>query len=278
MKILTTFFILLCICLQASAQVYSYVDGNGNTIYTDNPPKGQATRFVDIPTTSPAPVKETNTTNSNATTPAESTTTDDTTEPIKTIKLSPQGQTSISATEDTSTNQDKTDLSAIKKAINISYSSLQIVAPEPQTTIINTGGQMMIQVKSQPSLISGHKYRFLVDDKVVGEIASPALSLNDLVRGEHKLKVQIIDKAGTILTESSEQVFFIRQITLADKRRVKPCQYVDYGVRPECPLKDKPPPESLWRRATKTVQDTIKDVVNTATETAVDSAVKSALP
>lgn len=277
MKTLTFLFTLLFISLQASAQVYSYVDANGNTIYTDSPPKGQSTRFVDIPTTSAAPIKE-STANTQATNPAENTITDNTAEPVRTIKLSPQGQTSVSVIDDTSTNPEKTDLSAIKKAINISYSSLEIVTPTPDATIINAGGQMMIQVKSQPALISGHKYRFLVDNKVVGELASPALSLNDLVRGEHKLKVQIVDKAGTILTESKEQTFFIRQTTLADKRRVKPCEYVDYGVRPECPLKDKPPPESLLRRATKTVQETIKNVVNTAAETAVDGAIKSTLP
>jgi hypothetical protein len=31
------------------------------------------------------------------------------------------------------------------------------------------------------------------------------------------------------------------RISLAQKRMVNPCKKADYGVRPECPLKDKPP-------------------------------------
>jgi hypothetical protein len=33
----------------------------------------------------------------------------------------------------------------------------------------------------------------------------------------------------------------MQRISLAQKRKVTPCKKADYGVRPECPLKDKPP-------------------------------------
>jgi len=255
MKKLTTLCILLLICAPLSAQIYSYVDANGNTIYTDNPPKGQETRLVDIPN------KPSSITNK-AESPANNTVTaNDSNESIRTIKLSPTGRSSLSIPEDNTSNHPDTT----KKPLAISYNSLQILIPTPAATIANTGGQMMIQVKSQPALMVGHKYLFLVDDKVVGE------TLNNVERGEHKVKVQVVNNEGSVLIESAEQLFYIRQTTLADKRRTNPCKLADYGVRPECPLKDKPPTESLLRKVAKVVKETLKNAAATAAEGAIIS-------
>ena len=32
----------------------------------------------------------------------------------------------------------------------------------------------------------------------------------------------------------------MQRISLAQKRKANPCKKADYGVRPECPIKDKP--------------------------------------
>ncbi|HLD66826.1 MAG TPA: penicillin-binding protein, partial [Pseudomonas sp.] len=43
--------------------------------------------------------------------------------------------------------------------------------------------------------------------------------------------------------------FHVQRISLAQKRQINPCKRADYGVRPECPIEDKPPAKpSLIRR------------------------------
>lgn len=273
MKTLTPLFIFLFFCLPLNAEVYSYRDANGNTIYTDNPPKGQQTRLIDIETrpsstkTNENVIKEETTSNSSSEQSANS-------DEIKTIKLSPPGSTP--AIEDgANSNAPNADssLSSSHQNSSVNYLNLQIITPKPNTVVTNSGGQMMIEVKSDPLLVMGHKYRFLIDNKLMGELTSPVLSVNNLERGEHKLKVIIVDAQGKKMNESTEIVFFVRQTTLADKRRIRPCELADYGIRPECPLKDRPAPESLLRKTANAVKSIINSAVNTAAEGAVNSAI-----
>jgi hypothetical protein len=43
--------LLLGLALPASAQIYKYTDASGNTVFTDQPPEGQATQNVELPET-----------------------------------------------------------------------------------------------------------------------------------------------------------------------------------------------------------------------------------
>lgn len=51
--------LLLSLALPASAQIYTYTDANGNKVFTDQPPEGQAAQSVELPATNtvemPAP-------------------------------------------------------------------------------------------------------------------------------------------------------------------------------------------------------------------------------
>ncbi|MNN93315.1 hypothetical protein D3C81_2117370 [compost metagenome] len=69
---------------------------------------------------------------------------------------------------------------------------------------------------------------------------SPVFALDNLDRGSHQLAAEIVDAEGRIVERTPSQPFHLKRTTLADKRRVNPCQRGDYGVRPECPLADKP--------------------------------------
>ncbi|UYZ85115.1 DUF4124 domain-containing protein [Entomomonas sp. E2T0] len=215
-----SFIALLLTCVSLNAQVYSYVDSNGNTIYTDNPPENQETRDLDI--------KITPSVNKTEKTLDES--------DLKTVRLSPTTPINIP-------NASNGDSNAPFKIISINYQSLTIITPKHEATIINSDGQLMVTIESSPKLSSDHKYRIVIDGKTVSESTSPTFSINNLERGEHKLIAEIIDSNKSVVKKSKEQVFYIRQTTLADKRRVRPCKFKDYGVRPECPLKDRPKPD-----------------------------------
>ncbi|SFP59397.1 DUF4124 domain-containing protein [Pseudomonas borbori] len=43
--------LLLVLAVPASAQIYKYTDANGNTVFTDQPPEGQAAQSIELPTT-----------------------------------------------------------------------------------------------------------------------------------------------------------------------------------------------------------------------------------
>jgi len=43
--------LLLALSLPATAQIYSYTDANGNTVYTNQPPEGIDTKTIDLPPT-----------------------------------------------------------------------------------------------------------------------------------------------------------------------------------------------------------------------------------
>lgn len=125
------------------------------------------------------------------------------------------------------------------------YELLRILVPEPDATLRDGDGNLIVTVTSEPNLRPGHNFRLHLDGKVVGEATrSPVFPLAALDRGTHQLSVEIIDAAGVVLERTPSQPFHVQRPSLAQKRRVHPCLQGDWGVRPECPLKDKPPEKS----------------------------------
>lgn len=121
------------------------------------------------------------------------------------------------------------------------YDMLRILVPEPDATLRSSAGELIVSVTSEPGLQSGHRYRLLLDGHATGEPGlSPVFPLNNIDRGSHNLSVEILDADGRTVERTANQPFHMLRISLAQKRQVKPCAADDYGVRPECPLKDKP--------------------------------------
>nr|WP_172604530.1 DUF4124 domain-containing protein [Pseudomonas fluorescens] len=121
------------------------------------------------------------------------------------------------------------------------YDMLRILVPEPDATLRSSAGELIVSVTSEPGLQSGHRYRLLLDGKATSEPGlSPVFPLNNIDRGSHNLSVEILDADGHTVERTANQPFHMLRISLAQKRQVKPCVADDYGVRPECPLKDKP--------------------------------------
>lgn len=192
--------LLLCVAQIASAAIYTYIDANGERVYTDKPPQHQRVETVNIAPTNQLPAV-----------------------PVQTaIKPPPVYQ-------DDSTSP------------TLQYQVLRILTPEPNATIRANDRHLIVMISSEPALLDGHLYRLLLDGEPVAEPSrSPVFPLSQIERGTHKLAVEIINQQGAVLERTPAQPFHFRQTTLNDKRRVRPCELDDYGVRPECPLKDKP--------------------------------------
>lgn len=187
---------LLFIAQGAQAQVYTYIDAEGNRVFTDKPRSSSAERVILAPS------------NNMQTNP-----------PTTTVLTPPPAVT--------------------KQTVH--YQLLRIIVPEPDASIHNGSGDMIVTLNSEPGLLPGHSYRLLLDGEIQGEASrSPVFSLQHIDRGTHQLVAEIIDSAGLIVERTPAQPFHMHRMTLAQKRKVNPCKKDEYGVRPECPLKDKP--------------------------------------
>jgi hypothetical protein len=183
--------------LQASAEVFTYTDAQGNSVYTDQP-RSNAKRV---------PIATSNRMSANPSAAA----------PISTAKKSVEQPP-------------------------FHYDMLRILVPEPDATIRSSAGEIIVSVTSEPGLQRGHRYRLLLDGQATGEPGlSPVFPLTNIDRGSHNLSVEILDTEGRTVERTANQPFHMLRMSLAQKRQVKPCTKDDYGVRPECPLKDKPP-------------------------------------
>lgn len=193
-------FCLLLITQVVSAQVYTYIDAEGNRVFTDKPRSSNAERVMLAPSNS-AQMNQ----------------------PQSTVRMTPPP--------------------AVTKP-TVHYQVLRILVPEPDASIHNGSGDMIVTLNSEPGLLPGHSYRLLLDGAPQGEISrSPVFSLQHVDRGTHQLVAEIIDSAGLIVERTPAQPFHMHRMTLAQKRKINPCKKDEYGVRPECPLKDKPKEE-----------------------------------
>ncbi|MHC8409069.1 DUF4124 domain-containing protein [Pseudomonas sp. Hz4] len=185
------------IALPVTAEVFTYVDAQGNRVFTDQPGSGKAKRVPIAPSNRM---------------PANST-----------------GTTPVIAGKKTETKP------------LFHYDMLRVLVPEPDATVRSSAGELIVSVTSEPGLQRGHRYRLLLDGQPTAEPApSPVFALSNIDRGSHNLSVEILDEQGRIVERTANQPFHMLRISLAQKRQVNPCALVDYGQRPECPLKDKP--------------------------------------
>jgi hypothetical protein len=196
--------LLLCLLLIAQgalAQVYTYVDAEGNRVFTDKPRSSSAQPVVLAPANS--------------------------------VQLGQPGSAAAPTAP------------AVASKMTIHYQLLRILVPEPDASVHNASGDLIVTATSEPGLLPGHSYRLLLDGQVQGEPSrSPVFPLQHVDRGTHLLAVEIIDAAGLTVERTPAQPFHMHRMSLAQKRKVKPCEKDDYGVRPECPLKDKPKEEA----------------------------------
>ncbi|MCQ4298412.1 DUF4124 domain-containing protein [Pseudomonas songnenensis] len=118
---------------------------------------------------------------------------------------------------------------------------LQILSPAADEAIRNNAGSVSVTVQAEPALQPGHAYQVLLDGQPFGAPGEETtFELNNVDRGTHQLAVAVVDAQERVLQQSESLSFHLIRTSLAQRRMVNPCKKADYGVRPECPLKDKP--------------------------------------
>ncbi|MDU4249546.1 DUF4124 domain-containing protein [Pseudomonas sp.] len=166
----------LC-CLPASAEVYTYIDKDGNRVFTDQPPRGNAQKIDMTPRN----------------------------DPLK----SPNGFRMPPPLYAPATPALPPGPPA--------YQLLRIIVPEPDATVRANDGALIVSATSDPALLPGHLYRLLLDGKPVGEPGrSPVFPLNNVERGTHQLSVEIIDTLGRTIEQTPSQPFHMFRVSVAE--------------------------------------------------------------
>ena len=119
-------YLLLCLALTASlpagAGVYTYIDAQGNQVFTDQPRRGDARELQMAPPNQAVPTK------------------------VMPRPLLAPGQPPAPP----------------------EYDRLRILLPEPDSTLNDGTGNMLVTVTSEPGLRPGHLFRLLLDDQPQG--------------------------------------------------------------------------------------------------------------
>lgn len=177
MRYLVMLLLSALFCLSASAEVYTYIDKEGNRVFTDQPPRGNAQKLQLAPINSqpgspngvrmPPPLYA-------PTTPA--------------LPVGPPA-----------------------------YQLLRIIVPEPDATVRANDGALIVSATSDPALLPGHLYRLLLDGKPVGDPGrSPVFPLYNIDRGTHQLSIEIVDTLGRTIEQTPNQPFHMFRVSVAE--------------------------------------------------------------
>lgn len=103
----------------------------------------------------------------------------------------------------------------------VSYSRLSIVSPAEGEMLWNIGGQLTVQVASEPDLQEGHELRVFLDGQQVDGVpqGSGQFAIDEVYRGEHTLRASIVDGDGRELMSSAPVVFYVQQASLLNPNR-----------------------------------------------------------
>ena len=168
-------FAFLVLALGA-ADVYRWVDADGQAHYTDRPQPG-AERIA--------------------------------------IEVGPKGSkgsrsgAGASSSISTQTQDDETTSPVV------SYQSLTITTPAQEQVLWNIEGQLETTAAVDPPLQPDHALRFYLDGRMAqAEPGTTRTRYSEVVRGEHLLRVEVVDASGQTLATSPTSKFFVRQTAI----------------------------------------------------------------
>ncbi len=90
---------------------------------------------------------------------------------------------------------------------------LQIRSPENEATIRDNMGNLNVVGQAFPGEIpAGHTFRLRVNGQIIGQPESePVFSLINVNRGEHKLKIEMLNAKGKVIASSPVRVVYLHR-------------------------------------------------------------------
>ncbi len=163
----------------SAAELYRWVDADGQVHYSDRPHAGATSIEIDI------------------TPPAIST-------PASTTTSSPG----------TARSADEPALPEVE-----SMRSINLTRPTENQVLHNIAGQLSVAVSVTPRLAEGHRINLYMDGNriVEGQPGRLAFRLDEVYRGEHTLIAAVEEPGGRELLRSDAVTFFVRQTSIQNR-------------------------------------------------------------
>ncbi len=159
--------------------IYKTVDEDGNVVYTDQRPSDDADP-IELPEISVV-------------------------DPIRIGDHSAISSESGNGSENDSENERE-------------IAEIRILSPQPDQTIVNTAYAVTVSVGMEMRKPQGAQFEYIVDGEVERVDASPSVTLEEIWRGEHSLRVVLRSANGNILAQSEPVRFFVRQTSIQHPR------------------------------------------------------------
>ncbi|AWL10652.1 hypothetical protein HMF8227_00144 [Saliniradius amylolyticus] len=99
-----------------------------------------------------------------------------------------------------------------KKRLKPEY-QLTITQPQNEANIRNNAGNLTVMGHMQPKAADG-EFHLLLDGQVIHRGSSPQFALENVDRGEHRVKIQYVGRSGKILASSPERVFYLHRFSI----------------------------------------------------------------
>lgn len=97
----------------------------------------------------------------------------------------------------------------------IEYEDVRILQPLNDTTVPPGQLDVVIQVETLPALGKNHLLRILFNGKEVAKPASTtSVIVDQIVRGSHQIKAEIIDSEGNVLKESKITTIHVKRASV----------------------------------------------------------------
>lgn len=91
------------------------------------------------------------------------------------------------------------------------YSSIEIVNPEPESSVRDNAGNLSVSVALQPSLKETHSIMITLDGEEIANSRSPVFQFQNLDRGTHTLTAIIVNAEGNEVQRSSTITFTMQR-------------------------------------------------------------------
>ncbi|MEV3832045.1 DUF4124 domain-containing protein [Aeromonas allosaccharophila] len=168
-----------------AAKVYSWVDGNGITHYTDAPPPNKSAKEVDLRV---APLLGSN--------------------------------TPRSVQVDNFNSLTGADAKKEKEAAKL---AIELLSPEQGSTLRDNTGNIVFQGNISPKPPTQYDVRLILDGKAA-PIVNNSLSIRveNVDRGAHEAQLELLAKDGTILAKSSAVTFYLHRASVTPAPKPTP--------------------------------------------------------
>jgi hypothetical protein len=99
----------------------------------------------------------------------------------------------------------------------VRYRNFEIWRPEDNQSIINTGGQVGVEIRIEPEVQPSHTLSLYLDGRLVTGFPRNAMSyaLTEVPRGLHNVTAVVSDRSGKTLQETDPVIFTVRQESIA---------------------------------------------------------------